>query len=108
MNAPTTIQIDGQEYVRADTVNRPESSTQIVILQRGWVMVGDLSRDTDRPNEFVLRDAHVLRVWGTTKGLGELCDGPLAGTKCDAAGTVRFHELTVVARLDASKSGWSL
>ena len=102
-----TLTIDGEEYVRRADTATPESTKQIVILQRGWVMVGDLSRDTENTDGYVLRNASVIRAWGTSKGLGELVDGPLASTKLDYAGTVRFHELTVVARLDADAEGWS-
>ena len=42
---------------------------QIVIAQRGWVFVGDVTRTE---NEVVIEDAAVVRRWGTTAGLGQL------------------------------------
>jgi len=79
------------------------AETRIVILQRGWVMVGRWHRDGD---DCTLTDAKVIRRWGTTKGLGELRAGPQSGTTLDAAGTVRFHVLTVVASLDCEPGSW--
>ena len=71
---------------------------QIVIAQRGWVFVGEVSRtDTD----IVIENAAVVRRWGTTRGLGELAaTGPTDQTIIDPCPTVRLHPLTVVATLD--------
>lgn len=107
MDAPTTIKIDDVEYVRKDSVKvNPETTAdiRIVILQRGWVMVGYFLQDGEK---CWLNNASVIRVWGTSKGLGELAEnGPLPNTKLDACGTVRFHELTIVATLDCVRSKW--
>lgn len=104
MTTPTTLTIDGVTYIREDAVTPTEpAETRIVILQRGWVMVGRWHQGGDN---VTLTDASVIRRWGTSKGLGELVNGPLSGTTLDPAGTVRFHVLTVVAALDAP--GWSL
>jgi hypothetical protein len=54
-----------------------------------------------------LHGASVIRRWGTTKGLGELVNGPLSGTVLDRAGEVEFHELTVVASIKAEAGPWS-
>lgn len=80
-------------------------ATQIVILQRGWVIVGDVSRDGI---EFVVEDAAVIRQWGTTnKGLGFLAEeGPQAQTVLDPCPTWRVHELTVIGRLDCNEDAW--
>lgn len=96
---PTSVVIDGITfYPKAQP-----SSTKIVILQRGWVMVGRFSRDGDMCS---LDDASVIRVWGTTKGLPELRTGPLSTTKVDPAGHVEFHILTVVATIDCEDGSW--
>lgn len=101
MSKPTTITIDDVQYVRADTAPATPTEWRIIIAQRGWVFVGRYECDGD---DITLHDAKVIRIWGTTKGLGELRNGPLSGTKLDEAGTVRLHRLAVVASLDAS--GW--
>lgn len=79
---------------------------RIVILQRGWVMVGRFAYED--PDMCALQDAAVIRYWGTKKGLGEIAaSGPIEGkTVLDPAGTVRFHILTTVAVLDADYEKW--
>lgn len=97
-----TVMIDGVEY---RPVN-PDSPIKIVILQRGWVMVGRYHRDGER---VTLDDARVIRKWGTTKGLGEIAlDGPTGSTVLDPAGHVECHVLGVVAELDCVEGKWSL
>lgn len=79
---------------------------RIVILQRGWVMVGRYSESGD---ECMLTTPSFIRVWGTTKGLGEIASGgPTTKTVLDPSPTVRFHKLTVIATLDCVESKWLL
>lgn len=74
---------------------------QIVILQRGWVMVGQMRKTG---YQCVLHSASVIRRWGTTMGLPELAErGPLEETKLETATLpVRFHYMTVIATLECS------
>lgn len=77
---------------------------QIVVAQRGWVFVGDVSRTGD---DVTISDASCIRRWGTTKGLGELAaKGPTKSTVLDSMGTVRLHALAVVAFIDCEESAW--
>lgn len=78
---------------------------KIVVLQRGWVVVGQVERDGD---ELVIYSASVIRRWGTTRGLGELVDGPLKDTVLDPAGTVRAHALGVVLTIDVQAEKWAV
>jgi hypothetical protein len=73
------------------------NDVRILVLQRGWVVVGNYSAEGD---ECVLTDASVIRRWGTTKGLGELVNGPLEDTVLDPAGIVRAHKLAVVMQIE--------
>ena len=94
------VTVNGVDYFKRDS----NSSIKIVILQRGWVMVGRFSREG---NDCTLTDASVIRVWGTTKGLGEIAlGGPTSTTKLDKAGTVQFDYLTTVAILSCEESKW--
>ena len=72
---------------------------QIVIAQRGWVFVGLVQKSGVN---FVIKEASVIRNWGTTKGLGELAEnGPIKDkTILDTCPDVTIHELSVVARID--------
>ena len=102
-----TVTIDGTEYVPKGSAPSFDADTKIVILQRGWVMVGRLTRDGDQCK---LHNAAVVRIWGTTNGLPEIANnGPTAKTqldKCD--GVVEFHALTVIATLSCNEAKWSL
>lgn len=105
-----SITVDGVKYVseadyKAKKGTDVPSKKQIVILQRGWVVIGDFSLVKD---ECVLTDAAVIRTWGTTKGLGELAEcGPLTNTKIDRCPDMRFHPMTVIARMDVIEEKWS-
>lgn len=78
---------------------------RIVILQRGWVCVGKYIKSSN--DECRLESASVIRVWGTTKGLGEIAiNGPTKETKLDKCGTVRFHPLAEVASVDCNATKW--
>lgn len=97
------VLIDGIAYVRKEEAG-PPSPVRIVILQRGWVMVGRFSQDGQN---CTLTNAHVIRRWGTTKGLGEIAaGGPTSTTALDPAGTVRLHELGIIATLDCDEARW--
>lgn len=88
----------------ASKKTQTESEIQIVVLQRGWVAVGRFSQAGD---QCVLTDAHVIRRWGTSKGLGELRTGPTKNTVLDKAGTLRFHALTIVTRMETEGTAWA-
>lgn len=81
------------------------SEWKIAVLQRGWVYVGRFSRSGD---ECLLTDAACIRVWGTTKGLGEIAaNGPTSKTVLDPCPDVRFHVLTAVLLLDCASEKWA-
>ena len=95
------VLIDGIEYTPATD----ESPIKIIILQRGWCMVGRFERDG---SDCKLRDAAVIRQWGTTRGLGQIAEeGPTDLTKLDKChGVVAFDYLTVVATIDCKEEAW--
>jgi len=73
---------------------------QIIIAQRGWVFVGEV---TNTAEEVVIEKARNIRRWGTANGLGQLAkEGPTSNTVLDDYGTVRLHPLSIVARLDVT------
>lgn len=57
----------------------------IAVLDRGFVYVGTVTPEGDM---YRITGCKNIRVWGTTKGLGELVNGPLTGTKLDEVGTI--------------------
>ena len=103
----TEIQINGVTYVPKGTERvQFDGETKIVVLQRGWVVVGKLER---KGSDCKLHGASVIRNWGTTKGLGEIAaGGPTSSTKLDPTnGTVEFDYLTVVAAISCNASAWA-
>ena len=98
------ISIDGVEYTPVNDKDIT-GDVKIVILQRGWCMVGRFER---KGNDCVLHNASVIRTWGTTKGLGEIAKGgPTSSTKLDKCyGQVEFDYLTVVASIACDEKAW--
>lgn len=78
--------------------NSKDESREIVILQRGWIMVGNV---TKKGNDIVMTDTLLIRRWGTTQGIGQLAlTGPTKETIVCPCGVVKVHELAVVARIE--------
>jgi len=79
-------------------------SKQIVVLERGWVFVGDVADDGN--GGIVISNAKNVRRWGTTAGLGQLAaDGPQSNTVLDPAGVVRAKD--VIFRIDCDAAKWA-
>ena len=77
----------------------------IVVLDRGFVYVGDVVHDGEW---CAISNAKNIRVWGTTKGLGELAlNGPLPNTKLDVVGTVRAPARAVISMIDTEVTKWN-
>lgn len=104
MSKPETMMIDDVKYVRADAVPDTKGDVKIAVLDRGFVYVGRVSYDGDF---LILSNAKNLRIWGTTKGLGELVNGPLKDTKIDPVGTVRAPLRALISLIDVVESKWS-
>jgi hypothetical protein len=77
----------------------------ILVLQRGWVVVGDVIEEGD--DRLELANASVIRRWGTTKGLGQLAlEGPRKETVLDPCGAVLAHPLSVVLQIPCKEEVW--
>ena len=102
-----TVEVNGKTYYSEKPGNIEFAGEyKIVVLQRGWVMVGKLERDG---SECKLHQASVIRNWGTTRGLGEIAEaGPKKDTKLDPCnGVVEFDWLTVVAAISINEAKWA-
>lgn len=74
---------------------------QIVVLDRGFVYTGQAKIVGD----FVLiENAKTIRGWGTTKGLGELVDGPTPSTKTEAVGTLTCPLRAVISIIKCNRA----
>lgn len=77
------IIVDGIEYIE----NKQSTDIKIVILQRGWCAIGRFERNG---SDCTLKKSHIIRRWGTTKGLGQLAtEGKTDDTVLDFAGTMQ-------------------
>lgn len=101
------IRVNGVDYVPKDSVVEKEinSDIKIVVLQRGWIVVGRFERSG---SQCKLHNASVIRRWGTTNGLGEIAEGgPTSSTKLDKCkGVVEFDYMTVVLTIDCEVRKW--
>jgi anti-sigma regulatory factor (Ser/Thr protein kinase) len=97
------IMIDGVKYVRVDVVEATKGNIKIVVLDRGFVYVGRVVIEGDF---VVITNAKNIRQWGTTKGLGELVNGPTPSTKLDEVGTVRAPLRALISLIDVDQSKW--
>lgn len=101
------VSINGKQYVLKDSVSEKEinSDIKIVVLQRGWIVVGRFER---QGTQCKLHNASVIRTWGTTNGLGEIAEGgPTSSTKLDRCkGVVEFDYMTVVLTIDCEVKKW--
>lgn len=71
----------------------------IVVIAGGWVFIGNVSIDTE--GHTVITSAVNIRVWGTTRGLGEIAlSGLPKDAQCDDYGTVRVPSGMVVFTID--------
>ena len=57
---------------------------RIIVLDRGFVMVCRCPEPTNFGFWVPVHDARIIRRWGTTEGLSQLCNGPLSDTVLDA------------------------
>ena len=101
-----TIVVNGKTYYsKKDTNVEHSGEWKVIILQRGWVIVGKMEREG---SQCKVHNASVVRNWGTTKGLGELVNGPTESTKLDPChGVVEFDYLTMIASIAVNGELWS-
>jgi hypothetical protein len=105
MSKPAVIKIDDVEYVRSDTVDFDvQGRKKIVVLQRGWVVIGNVEQTE---TEIRITNCSVIRIWGTTKGLGEIAEGgPTSKTVLDPCPPVTAHPLSVVFCMYVNEANW--
>jgi hypothetical protein len=89
---------------QSENLRRKDHGINIVVLDRGFVYVGKVSTDA---NWCYIAEAQNVRVWGTSKGLGELANnGPTTGTKLDNCGEVQAPLRAVIHLMKVEESKW--
>lgn len=80
---------------------------RIMVLDRGRVKVGYLTRHPDLAFHWLLRGARVIRRWGTTEGLEQIArDGPTSETVLDRACDTTIPFRAVLEILDTAEEKW--
>jgi hypothetical protein len=80
---------------------------KIYVMDRGWVIVGVPRKETK--TSVTLDLCHVVRNWGTKKGLGELAlKGPTDQTVLDLEGNdVQIYTSFILRAIPCSPEGWA-
>ena len=76
----------------------------ILVADRGFVWVGHVATGG---GYHTISYAQNIRVWGTTRGLGELVSGPTPETKLDPVGTIHCPDRAVIAVIPVDCAAWS-
>lgn len=98
------VEINGVKYYRDYQSQNIESPIKIVVLQRGWVVIGRFER---KGNDCKLYNAYIIRRWGTENGLGELAKGKTDETVLDKCyGVVEFDYLTTILLINCEEESW--
>lgn len=83
--------------------NTHEAQIEIVVLDRGFVFVGYVTRTE---TEMYIDHARCIRKWGISEGLGQLQDGPQPDTQLDQPCTVRPQMKAVLFTVDCNQPKW--
>lgn len=87
--------------------NTDEQRIRILVLDRGFVMVCRCANPMNFGFWLRVYDARIIRQWGTSKGLGELCQGPKTSTQLDAiVGQESIPIRAIIRVLEVEQSKW--
>lgn len=78
---------------------------KILLLDRGWVKVGFLG-ESERPFHYSLTNCRVIRRWGTTNGLAQLKNGPLADTVLEEIHNSEIPWRAVLDIIEVDQEKW--
>lgn len=86
-----------------------ERNVRILVLDRGWVLVGRCQEPTECGLWIKLYDGRVVRRWGTTSGLEQLAnEGPRQATQLDDPVPIQSIPVRAVVRiLDCKEESWT-
>jgi len=108
MTNKNKIEIDGISYIKESSLDSKKyiaSTIQIVVLNRGWIVIGKV---TESASKTIIKDASVIRYWGTTNGLGELAEhGKTDKTKLDSCPDITVETCNIVLTMNCNQSNWS-
>lgn len=101
------ITINNEVYVKKSEVAYvayQASPIQIVVLNRGWIVVGNVE---EKNGKTYIRNPSIIRNWGTTQGLGELAmRGKLPNTILDKCLDITVDTANVIFVMNCDQSKW--
>ena len=77
---------------------------EIVVANQGWVFVGNVSEVNEAG--MLMDNSHCIRVWGTSRGLGQLVNGPTEKTILDPMGSLRVKNVNVLFTMEVDQDAW--
>lgn len=80
---------------------------QILVCDRGFVLVGRVSVDEERAFHWRVRDCRCVRRWGTTNGLAQLRTGPTENTVLDDMADESVPFRAVLRIINVEEAAWS-
>lgn len=99
------ITINGEDWVKADSVDVSPSEIQIVKMPYANDVVG---RVVEHDGFIEIFDANVIRRWGTTNGLGEIAvNGPTQKTILDSCPRVKVEKTAIIYTVDCVEDKWN-
>lgn len=103
----TEKQIEQQTPDMRETPGNPINGVRIAVVDNGFVFIGILDCiQTLHGSMVIISNAKNIRSWGTSKGLGELKDGPLSQTITDEVGTMTVPLSRIVFTFATNAKKW--
>lgn len=81
--------------------------TYLFVLDRGFVVIGKAEIDPDLAFHWKLSPGRTVRRWGTTRGLSQLCDGPLQATVLDDPAIRHVPFRSVIEMIEVREDKWA-
>lgn len=106
----TKIELNGETYIKESEALKKAgefkpSPVQIVVLNRGWIAVGNVSESAGKT---IIQNASIIRNWGTENGLGELAEkGKLPETILDACPDISVDSANIVFVMNCNQTNWA-
>lgn len=107
---PQNLLNGNEQYENFNIRLAPDGDIVIAVLQRGHVAVG---RYSQKGMICRLKNAAIIRRWGTSKGLGELAQkgcldesAPNGPTVLDLCPDISFHARECIFLMDVNQNAW--
>ena len=81
------------------------SNIKIEVVDRGWIFIGHTFNSKEST---LIKNAYIIRKWGTSEGLGELCiKGKLEDTILDKCLDIEIPSESIIAFFDCDQEKWN-